>query len=209
MDDPIEDPADPRLFKIHADRLIKRDIDQLLGICEFALQDGHIDQAEARSILSWLHDHRLCIDTWPASVLYDRLRHMLADGHLDRDEQRDLLTLIMNIASPRSSAGNVVPTALPLNAPAPPVIIEGRSFCFTGVFDFGRRADCHEAIEQRGGIPAGGITKKLHYLVIGNIGSEVWKHSSFGSKIAKAVDYREAGASLAIISESYWAAQLR
>ncbi|WP_265948331.1 BRCT domain-containing protein [Dechloromonas sp. A34] len=203
------DPEDPRLLRIHADRIIKRDIDQLLGICEFALQDGHIDQTEAHSILSWLHNHRLSIDTWPASVLYDRLRYMLADGHLDEDEQRDLLTLIMNIASPRSSAGNVVPTALPLNTPAPPVTIEGHSFCFTGVFDFGKRADCHGAIEQRGGIPAGSITKKLHYLVIGNIGSDVWRHSSFGSKIAKAVDYREAGAPLAIISESYWAARLR
>lgn len=36
----VDDPEDPVLLRVHAKRLISRDIDQLLGICEFALQDG-------------------------------------------------------------------------------------------------------------------------------------------------------------------------
>ena len=97
---PINDPGDPRLLHIHAERLIRRDIDQLLGVCEFALQDGHIDQGEAEAILTWLNNHMASLDTWPASVLYDRLRTMLADGVLDDDEQGDLLGLVMSIAKP-------------------------------------------------------------------------------------------------------------
>lgn len=204
----IEDPEDPILQRLHADRLLKRDIDQLLGICEFALQDGIIDQAEAKNILAWLENHRACLDTWPANILYDRLRTMLRDGILDEDEQSDLLGTILAIAKPRTESGHNLPTSLPLDTPPPAIVFTERSFCFTGVFDFGSRNDCHTAIESRGGLPAKGITKKLNYLVIGNIGSDSWLHSSFGHKIAKAIEYRDDGVPLFIISEAHWATSL-
>ncbi|HLO65294.1 MAG TPA: BRCT domain-containing protein [Azonexus sp.] len=204
----IEDPADPRLLKAHADRLRKRDIDQLLGICEFALQDGHVDQGEAEAILAWLNNHRACVDTWPANVLYDRLQSMLLDGVLDDSEQGELLSLVMSIVRPRAADGLAVAATLPVNDPAPAIVFTERTFCFTGVFDFGTRAACQAAIQVRGGIAADGISKKLHYLVIGNIGSEVWRHTSFGNKIAKAIEYRDSGLPLVIVSEAHWAQQL-
>ena len=70
----IEDPEDPRFLKIHAERLIQRDITMLTGICELYLQDGLISQDEAEAIFVWLRSHAGCLDTWPASILYDRLR---------------------------------------------------------------------------------------------------------------------------------------
>lgn len=203
------DPEDKALLKINARRLITRDIDQLLGICEFALQDGTIDQTEAFGILDWLKSHRLSLDSWPANVLYERLSQMLGDGVLDDDEQKDLLEIVMAIARPRTSAGIIVPAGLPINDPPPAIIFEEHSFCFTGVFDFGKRDDCQRAVIERGGEAAKAITRKLHYLVIGNIGSEVWKHSSFGLKIAKAVEYRDVGAPVAIVSEQHWTASLK
>lgn len=197
------------LLRIHGARLVQRDIDQLLGICEFSLQDGMIDQAEAESILAWLNSHKECLDTWPANILYDRLRSMLADGVLDDQEQGDLLGLILQISQPRSTDGAIVPSALPLNEPQPPVMFSGKSFCFTGVFDFGSRAECQAVVTDLGGACIHGIKKKLHYLVVGNIGSETWRHTSFGAKIAKAVEYRDKGIPIAIISESHWAAHLK
>jgi NAD-dependent DNA ligase len=101
------------------------------------------------------------------------------------------------------------PSTLPLTAPAPEILHPGRSFCFTGVFEFGSRADCHEAVMARGGEPAKGVTKKLNYLVIGSVGSECWRHSSFGTKIMKAAQYCEDGAGIAIVSEAHWVAHLR
>ena len=201
---PIDDPQDRRLLHIHGERIIQRDIDQLLGVCVFALQDGHIDQDEAKAILDWMNNHTTCLDTWPASVLYDRLRTMLTDDHLDSEEQAELLDLVMQISRPRTSEGVIAPSALPLNTPLPEVIIANRQFCFTGVFDYGSRNDCFEAIIQRGGIAAKGITKKLDYLIVGNVGSEAWRHTSFGNKIIKAVEYRDGGSRLAIISEDHW-----
>ncbi len=204
MAKPLSDYA---LRAIHDDRLIDRELDELIGLCKGAILDGTINQAEAEGIMAWLNAHHHCLDTYPANILYDRLRLMLADGLLDSDEEGDLLGLLLRLGAPADANGNTH-SALPIDEPPPRLIIEGHSFCFTGNFAFGTRAQCQDAINQRGGIAVDNITKKLHYLVIGNIGSEFWKHSTFGNKIAKAVDYREQGAPLIIISEPYWADHL-
>lgn len=193
---------------IHEDRLIQREIDELTGLCKGALLDSTITQLEAEGIKAWLDANFHCLDTWPANVLYERLHAMLADGILDADEQGELLGILLRTASPPDAAGHT-PSALPIDTPAPAITIPDHSFCFTGVFDFGSRTDCHAAVEQRGGIAAQGITRKLHYLVIGNIGSEFWAHSNFGNKIAKAVEYRDRGVPLVIVSERHWAAHLQ
>lgn len=201
-------PTKYGLQAIHDERLIAREIDELTGLCKGALLDGTISQIEAEGIRKWLDTHHHCLDTWPASILYERLRAMLADGHLDADEQAELFGIMVRMATPPTD-NLPTSTTLPIDEPAPEIAIEGHSFCFTGVFDFGSRARCHEAITQRGGVAVESITKKLHYLVIGNIGSEFWKHSTFGTKIAKAVDYRDQGAPLVITSEAHWVRHLR
>lgn len=192
------------LLNMHAGRLVQRDIDQLLGICEFSLQDGYIDQSEAECLLEWLDNHGACLDTWPANILYERLVRMLGDKTLDVSEHDEVLCLIMSIAKPRTASGDTPPSTLPLDIPPPAVIIAAHNFCFTGVFEFGSREDCQSAVTQRGGNVLKGITKKLDYLIIGECGSEVWRHSSFGAKIAKAVEYRAGGVPIAIITETHW-----
>ena len=137
------EPNDYALRSIHADRIVKRQIDELVGLAKGALLDGKVEQHEADGILAWLHGNVECLDTWPASVLYDRLRAMLADGVLDPDEAGELLGLLMQIAAPAGLGAAPAPSTLPLTAPAPEILYPGRSFCFTGVFEFGSRADCH------------------------------------------------------------------
>jgi NAD-dependent DNA ligase len=201
-------PTHYGLQQIHDERLIQRELDELTGLCKGALLDGCISQIEADGIYNWLNANVHCLDTWPANILYERLHAMLGDGALDADEQGELLGLLLNIAQPPRENGTT-PSALPIDTPPPPIAVEGHSFCFTGVFDFGSRAQCHEAVKSRGGIAVDSITKKLHYLVIGAVGSEFWKHSNFGTKIAKAVDYRDHGSPLIIVAEAHWMEHLR
>lgn len=193
---------------IHEKRLIDRDIDQLLGVCEFALQDGMIDQEEAEQILTWLNNHTTCLDTWPASVLYERLVKCLKDGLLDDDEERDLLDLVMSIARPPIQE-NHQPSSLPIESDLEFIEFEGTTFCFTGVFDFGTREQCISATLAYGGKSASGISKKVDYLVIGNVGSEFWKHTTFGNKIKKAIELKESGAKIQIVPETLWKSQLQ
>lgn len=43
---------------------------------------------------------------------------------------------------------------------------------------------------------------------VGCIGSDEWRHGSFGTKIEKAAEYRRSGVPLFIISEDVWAGSL-
>lgn len=54
----------------------------------------------------------------------------------------------------------------------------------------------------------GSVSKKLNYLVIRELGSRDWLHSTHGLKIEKAVHYAQAGAQLAIVGEDRWYSQL-
>src|SRR5690606_39920010 len=59
-------------------------------------------------------------------------------------------------------------------------------------------------IFERNGQIGASISKKIHYLVVGSIGNDQWLHSTYGTKIKKAVELREAGAPLSIVSEEHW-----
>ncbi|WP_292663272.1 BRCT domain-containing protein, partial [Nitratifractor sp.] len=72
------------------------------------------------------------------------------------------------------------------------------------VFTVGTRKQCEEIVVERGGKMQKYVTKSTDYLVIGDIGSEHWVHSSYGRKIEKAVNYREVGVPIAIVSENHW-----
>lgn len=49
------------------------------------------------------------------------------------------------------------------------------------------------------------VTGGLDYLVIGAIATRDWRHSSYGTKIIKAMQLKEKGRNLAIIAEHHWA----
>ena len=95
-------------------------------------------------------------------------------------------------------------TTLPLDSPIPEIDIEGKTFCLTGQFVFGSTFDCEETITELGGSLADSPTKDTDYLVIGELCSPEWEHTTFGRSIEQAVQLREAGASIAIVSEEQW-----
>ena len=48
------------------------------------------------------------------------------------------------------------------------------------------------------------VGRKTHYLVVGSIGNDQWRHSSYGLKILKAVELRGKGCPIAIVGEDHW-----
>lgn len=202
----------PRALGFRSEAVAQRQIDELIGLVKGVLADGAICQGEVEFLHGWLSANRQAADAWPARVLYPRIAAALADGHLDADEEREIMELLLstvggNTATLNGESSNS--TALPLCAPAPQVVVAGQSFCFTGKFNSGTRSWCETRVVEFGGIPSTGITKKLNYLVVGDIGSRDWLHSTHGLKIKKAVDYRDAGVPLHIISEKHWYENLR
>lgn len=95
-------------------------------------------------------------------------------------------------------------STLPLCNPVPRVQFQDKSFCFTGKFFFGPRKKCEAVVEERGGFLSGSPSGKTDFLVIGMIGSSDWIHSTHGRKIEAAVELRESGKGISIISEEHW-----
>ncbi|WCP12542.1 hypothetical protein sphantq_00942 [Sphingobium sp. AntQ-1] len=190
------------------DRITSRQIDELVGLARGIAADGKINQAEVEFLQKWLAANMTISDQPLIRKLYNRINGVLADGVVDEDECSDLLDTLNSFSSRDFELGEVLKsTSLPLCKPAPVLAFSGYRYCFTGTFNFGGRKNCEMAVEARGGA-VGSLTQKTNVLVIGMYATESWKHSSFGNKILKAVDMREDGVPISIVSEEHWAGHL-
>ena len=94
-------------------------------------------------------------------------------------------------------------SALPFTRPPPHIDFAGRAFCFTGKFFSGTRSWCEDQVASRGGHCCS-ITRDLSYLVIDEIGSRDWIHSTHGRKIEKTLANNRGGCTIAIVGEQHW-----
>jgi NAD-dependent DNA ligase len=182
-----------------------RQIDTLIGLSKGLAADKKIDQAEAEFLLSWLIQNRQTTDNPVIANLLDKVSAMLSDDLLDEEESSELLATLDKICGEHSEIGELAKTSsLPIDDPMPSIAFPNKQFLFTGTFAFGTRKQCHEATEARGGIIAKKVTKSIDYLVIGTYVTDSWIHESFGRKIEKAMQYRDTGTGLVIITEEHW-----
>jgi hypothetical protein len=191
-----------------------RQIDELIGICRGVLADGALVSPEVHFLGEWLQVNLECSDVWPYDRLYNRVMAALADGVITTDEEGELLTLLHQVSGGigaiQDSGPPVGPSTegLPYDNPEPSIVFPDRGFCVTGEFAYGPRKEVCEEIEQRGGRILGAPSKKVHFLVVGISGSHAWKHSTHGTKIMRAIELRDAGGGIAIVSEKHWTAHL-
>lgn len=193
----------------NSQRIDRRAADALAGLAAGITADGVVTIEEARFLQSWLEANLAHLDDPVINLLYQRLQLMLADGVLDADESADLLSILQRFGGlelARATPGKTYASAndLPFNAPVPELVWDGRLYVFTGAMAYGPRKECQRLVEERGGLIGGGVSKKIHYLVVGSIGNEQWRHSSYGLKIMKAVELRDAGTPIAIVGEDAW-----
>ena len=190
----------------HEARIDRRSADALVGIAAGLAADEKIDQQEAEFLKNWIETHLVHLSDPVVNLLYKRLASMLSDGVLDAEESAELLEMLHQFAGlPIGSTVTFTsPTTLPLNNPPPMLSWVDRVFLFTGVMAYGPRKHCESLILERGGLIGGSVSKKVHYLIVGSIGNDQWLHSSYGTKIKRAVELRESGTPIAIISEEHW-----
>jgi NAD-dependent DNA ligase len=177
----------------------------LVGIASGVLADGVLNDQEIRFIEEWLRKHEAIANEWPGDVLYARVKEALADGQITEDERAHLAETLQQIAGGSlerlAERGPVNQLAFDEDAK---LSFGGSTFCLTGNFVFGPRPRCVAETAAHGGVVVDGVTKKLNYLVVGALGSDEWKHGSFGTKIEKAVAYKRSGAPLFIVREDHW-----
>jgi len=189
----------------NAGRVQDRLIDELIGISRGVIADGVVDEQEAIFIGQWIENHREIADKWPVNVLYARLTEMLKDGILSEDEQEELLETLRDLTGESSIFQEPNrSTTLPVDKPAPDIEFEGKTFCLTGKFVFGSTLDCEETIAEMGGEVVPMPSRETDYLVIGELCSPDWVHTTFGRSIEKGVELKEQGHPLTILTEEHW-----
>lgn len=201
MDDELQN-------KLGGDRISARQIDELIGLARGLAADGDLNKAEVEFLQKWLAANAGISDHPVIRTLYSRVNEVLADNVLVDDEKAMLLETLGSFSDRTFELGEVLKSStLPLCDPAPHLSFEGQTYCFTGTFLFGQRKDCERAVLERGAL-CGSLTQKTDILVVGAYATDSWKHSSFGNKILKAVNWRDEGRSISIVSEAHWAAHL-
>nr|WP_145545761.1 BRCT domain-containing protein [Variovorax boronicumulans] len=180
----------------------------LVGITQGILADGQLHDREVHFLNDWLAQAETVSLLWPGSVIHAQVKQILADGVITAEERQHLTktleALLGGALDDLATAPRVTTLAFD---DAPQIEYRERSFCFTGDFAFGPRSACEKAVVLRGGTIAN-VTKKLHYLVVGGLGSAEWKHGVFGTKIEKAIEHKQSGLPLKIVHEDAWASAL-
>lgn len=183
-------------------------IDQLSGICTGILADGVVNEQEAKFFVEWIRQHAALEPVWPFTDILKRVEQIFADGQCTEHEREELKEVLEALCgkSPVPTEHENHSTTLPFNTPPPhPIEFPNRHFNITGKFAFGTRKKVISSIMDRGGIAIDSMpTHETNYLVIGIFASRDWAHTNFGRKIERAVELRNFGSSIAIVSEEYW-----
>jgi len=206
----IDDDGQPVNRRFREKDVGVRQVDELIGLLKGILSDQSLVDAEVRFLEDWLDSNAFASTDWPGSVLQERIRRALEDDVLDADEIGEIREIISSIVNggKHNGSGQDLTTDLPLDKPIPTIEFSGKKFCFTGKLLWGSRRDAELAVLNRGGKIVK-PSKTLEYLVLGRISSRDWKHSTHGLKILNAVDLKENGIHIGIISEENWAAALK
>ena len=187
-------------------RNLTKAVEHLLGLCTGLIADNHLDDREIKFLDLWIKQYPDVTTGWPGKVIADRLRSILADDVITEAERTDLLDTLKGITGlqlEETGAAEAAVAEIPFDDD-PSIYFDSRTFCFTGRFLFGTRANCEREILRRGSVAVDTVSSKLEYLVIGSLIEPSWAHTSYGRKIEKAIDYNNKGHGIAIISERQW-----
>jgi NAD-dependent DNA ligase len=199
----------PRRF--YAARIQDRAIQEMLGLIKGVVCDGVITDEECKAFTRWMIANDDAVQCWPGNILAERIVSIFADGMIDKDERHNLYELFCDTVGDGGSREALrvnYSTRLPFDEPVPQIQFPDRTFVLTGQFVYGPRAKCEAEITQRGGRCRDRIVKDPHTVVVGTIASRAWIQSDWGRKIEKAVEYRDAGAGVQIVSEETWTGAL-
>ena len=206
----IDDDGQPINRRFREKDIGIRQVDELVGLLKGILSDKNLVEEEVRFLAGWLSSNAFASRDWPGSVLTDRIHRALQDNVLDPEEIQDIRETIESIVNGGKSkpTSEDLTTDLPIDNPTPLIQFSGKTFCFTGKLVWGKRQDAELAVLNRGG-KIGKPSKSLDYLVLGEISSRDWKHSTHGLKIMNTVRLKESGCQIGIITEKDWASALK
>ena len=188
-------------------RVTTRGVAELIALCRLVFADDEVDESEAEFLLDWMEKNFHAKDTWPGTVLFERLSRAIVDRHLDSREELELLDVLRKMGTIPKAAPRLQGT-IPFDEPAPAILYPTRRFVVTGQFIYGSHRRVEAAIMARGGVCSSSVDRSVAYLVVGAFGAEDWRQDNFGTKVGEGVELKLNGQPIAVVSERHWHEQL-
>ncbi|GHU36835.1 hypothetical protein AGMMS50256_33990 [Betaproteobacteria bacterium] len=185
-------------------RKVSKAAQNLAGISAGITVDGSLNDAEIHYLKTWLLEHRAVMNEWPINQLARRMEKVLRDNTITEESRADLLSFLQSFSGnyyleTGAAAPEAAFTGIPFDDDKPIVFVLGEKkkpccYCLTGKFAYGNRKKCEQAVIDLGGrIVPKDISLEVDYLVVGSAGvTSSWKNETYGRKIEKAIEYREA-----------------
>ncbi len=185
--DLIELVSNTKNFILHNETTTALQI--LNGIIDGIIADDVIEEKEIYNLNMWLKNNDYLSDVYPYDKIVLEINKILEDGIITQNEKEDLLNKFKDIINPNTD--NCYDNELC-----------GKTFCLTGDFLYGSKAEVANLLKSKGAIEKSGVSSKLDYLIIGLVGSEAWKFGNYGGKILKAKELQEKGCNIKIVDEN-------
>lgn len=172
-------------------------LQNLKRIIESIMTDNKIELDEINELNEWLDSNTQLIGNYPFDKIYSIVKKVLEDGIVSSNEYDELMHVFNDFINPiKEEKTN------------DSMSFQDKIFCLTGTFNSGSKDSIEAKIIEKGGICGKGVTSKTNYLIVGGSGSDAWKFGNYGGKVQKAMELKEKGKNIEIISEDDFLKQL-
>ena len=141
---------------------IEKSVEHLLGICAGILADNKLTIEEALFLDAWIKTHAEVAQNFLGLEVWKSVQKAAADRVISEEELAFLYQQLRKIVGCSYSESNdeeyedsketLAPTKIFLDDPEPPVLFEGKKFCFTGQFQDMNREECLSLISRLKGL---------------------------------------------------------
>ena len=178
-------------------------VDELVGFLTGVASDGVLNDQEVDALSEWLDNNESVKETWPASVIVNRLNNVLEDGIITEEERQDLLQTVNQVTGNAAENDDISyeSSTEVWEDEIDSLDIAGKTFCLTGEFVSGDRETVDTMLRLRGAETSPNVNKNVDYLVIGTLASRDWLYTSHGRKIEKALLLKREGVNVTVITE--------
>jgi hypothetical protein len=181
-------------------------LNEFLGLISGIVADDQINADEFSYLHKWLNKHIDLVDDAIVRSVAMKMVEFSALKQATPSDEEALLSFLKQTAGIRFLETGAA-DAHPMDHIADSIESmnhERAAICFTGIFNTGTRKEVEAIAIKLGATPRKDPSKSIHYLVIGSQVSPDWKHNSFGRKIQKAIELRDGGHPLIILTEQEW-----
>ena len=168
----------------------KQRIQELAKCCRKIMADGTVSDAELTALRQWITEAGWLRRYWPAGALGSRILDVLEPTNSDKKARQELGRLLSEIAEGLTEEDCATDYDEAARIVYKDQFGTPRKFCFTGIFFFGTRAKCWDAIHARGGATIENVSGRIDYLVVGGVCSPRWLNAASGTKLEAARNLR-------------------